>query len=85
MAKNVLGRFVWYDLMTTDLDAAQAFYTKVIGWGTKQWDGPMPYTMWTHAPEEVPRDVAPEYRHELLLAQGREFDDAGVCQRWQEP
>ena len=51
MAKNVLGRFVWYDLMTTDPDAAQAFYTKVIGWGTMQWDGPMPYTMWTHAPE----------------------------------
>lgn len=51
MAQNVLGRFVWYDLMTTDLDAAQAFYTKVIGWGTMQWDGPMPYTMWTHAPK----------------------------------
>jgi hypothetical protein len=24
--------------------------TKVIGWGTMPWDGPMPYTMWTHAP-----------------------------------
>jgi predicted enzyme related to lactoylglutathione lyase len=51
MAPNTLGRFVWYDLMTTDLGAAQAFYTKVIGWGTMPWDGPMPYTMWTHAPE----------------------------------
>ncbi len=29
------GRFVWYDLMTTDVAAAKAFYTKVVGWGTK--------------------------------------------------
>ena len=41
------GRFVWGDLMTTDPQAAQAFYTKVAGWGTQAWDGPMPYTMWT--------------------------------------
>ena len=39
------GRFVWYDLMTTDPDAAQSFYTTLIGWGTQPWDGPMPYTM----------------------------------------
>lgn len=41
------GRFVWFDLMTTDPDAAQPFYTKLMGWGTQPWDGPMPYTMWT--------------------------------------
>jgi uncharacterized protein len=41
------GRFVWYDLMTTDLEKAQAFYTKVVGWGTQAWPGPQPYTMWT--------------------------------------
>lgn len=41
------GRFVWYDLMTTDPEAAQAFYTKLIGWGTQIWDGPVPYQMWT--------------------------------------
>ncbi len=40
------GRFVWYDLMTTDADAAKAFYTSLIGWGTEKWDGPAPYTMW---------------------------------------
>ena len=51
MAPNKLGRFVWYDLMTTDLDAAKAFYTKVIGWGTMPWERPMSYTMWTHTPE----------------------------------
>jgi uncharacterized protein len=29
------GRFVWYELITTDTEAAKAFYTKVIGWGTQ--------------------------------------------------
>lgn len=51
MSESTLGRFVWYDLMTTDPDAAQAFYSKVVGWGTQPWDGPMPYTMWTRAPD----------------------------------
>ena len=42
------GRFVWYDLMTTDAKGAQAFYPKVVGWGTEVWQGPQPYTMWTN-------------------------------------
>ncbi len=29
------GRFVWYELMTTDMEAATGFYTKVVGWGTQ--------------------------------------------------
>jgi uncharacterized protein len=41
------GRFVWFDLMTTQPEAAQAFYTAVTGWGTQKWDA-MPYTMWTN-------------------------------------
>ena len=48
MADNDVGRFVWYDLMTSDPGAAIAFYTHVVGWGTEQWSDPaMPYTMWT--------------------------------------
>jgi predicted enzyme related to lactoylglutathione lyase len=42
------GRFVWYELMTTDTEAAKAFYGKVVGWGTQ--DGPVPgmvYTLFT--------------------------------------
>lgn len=27
-----VGRFVWYELMTSDVEAAKAFYTKVVGW-----------------------------------------------------
>jgi predicted enzyme related to lactoylglutathione lyase len=43
------GRFVWYDLMTTDVAAATAFYSKLAGWGTQNMDmGPAgTYQMWT--------------------------------------
>ena len=42
------GRFVWYELMTTDLAAAKAFYTKVVGWGTEDASMPgMAYTLFT--------------------------------------
>jgi uncharacterized protein len=34
------GRFVWYELTTTDVAAATAFYTKVMGWGA--WDASVP-------------------------------------------
>lgn len=34
------NRFIWYELMTTDLDAAIAFYTKVIGWTAADHDNP---------------------------------------------
>jgi len=48
MAEIPSGRFLWYECMTGDLDAAVAFYTKLIGWGTTEWDNDMgPYTMWT--------------------------------------
>lgn len=46
---RVRGRFVWHDLMTSDPAKAVEFYTKVAGWGTQQWAGPQPYTMWTAA------------------------------------
>jgi hypothetical protein len=29
------GRFVWYELMTTNVDAAKAFYADVVGWGAQ--------------------------------------------------
>ena len=29
------GKFVWYELMTTDAQAAEAFYRDVIGWGAR--------------------------------------------------
>jgi predicted enzyme related to lactoylglutathione lyase len=44
MADTNIGRFVWYDLMTTDTKAAIAFYTDVVGWKSQQWENG-PYTM----------------------------------------
>jgi predicted enzyme related to lactoylglutathione lyase len=45
---SLLGRFVWYELLTTDMKAAQKFYTTVVGWGTTPFEGsPEPYVMWT--------------------------------------
>ena len=29
---NLQGDFIWYELLTSDADAAQDFYGKVIGW-----------------------------------------------------
>lgn len=42
------GSFTWYDLMTTDPEAAKGFYGELIGWRTQAWEGPSPYSMWTH-------------------------------------
>lgn len=43
------GQNVWFELMTTDMEAATAFYGEVIGWKTQAFgaDMPdMPYLMW---------------------------------------
>ena len=38
--------FVWYELMTTDMDAAEAFYGAVVGWTPRSASQPgMPYTV----------------------------------------
>ena len=43
------GRFVWYELLTSDPEAARSFYTELIGWGTAEWEGEKgSYTMWTN-------------------------------------
>jgi predicted enzyme related to lactoylglutathione lyase len=43
----VLGRPLWYELMTNDLAAAETFYKQVVGWTTAPFEGaPKPYSMW---------------------------------------
>jgi uncharacterized protein len=45
-ATTVLGRPLWYELMTTDTKAAEQFYKKVVGWTSAPFEGsPQPY--WT--------------------------------------
>jgi predicted enzyme related to lactoylglutathione lyase len=42
------GRFVWYELSTTDPEAAEAYYCAVVGWGAQPVPGPDgPYTLFT--------------------------------------
>ena len=51
---NSHGRFVWYGLMTTDVAAAKAFYTKVVGWGAQDASTPeMPYILFTVGTDSV--------------------------------
>ena len=41
------GKFAWYELMTSDTQAAGKFYSDVVGWTTKEMPSPtgMPYTI----------------------------------------
>lgn len=48
------GSFVWYELMTTDAAAAQAFYTQVVGWTAADAGMPgMTYTLLSAGPHMV--------------------------------
>jgi uncharacterized protein len=45
-ASTLLGRPVWYELMTTDPAAAETFYKNVVGWTASPFEGaPDPYTV----------------------------------------
>jgi uncharacterized protein len=49
-SQTLLGRPIWYELMTTDTAAAQAFYESVVGWrGVPMEGAPMPYTVFNRA------------------------------------
>jgi predicted enzyme related to lactoylglutathione lyase len=43
---DILGRFLWHDLMTTDQGAAGEFYGKVTGWTTQPFDAESDYSLW---------------------------------------
>ena len=44
---DVLGRFLWHELMTEDTMAAARFYTTVVGWTTEAWPQDPSYTMFS--------------------------------------
>jgi predicted enzyme related to lactoylglutathione lyase len=47
---TLLGRPLWYELMTTDMKGAEAFYRTVVGWKTSPFDGAgQPYTMFNRS------------------------------------
>jgi uncharacterized protein len=44
---GLLGRPLWYELLTTDMKAAEKFYSAVVGWHVTPFaDSPQPYDMW---------------------------------------
>jgi uncharacterized protein len=49
---EVLGRFVWHELMTPDTDSAIAFYPKVVPWRTASSSVPG-YTIWMSGQTQV--------------------------------
>lgn len=66
-AQKASGKFGWYELLTTDVEAAGEFYSKVVGWTTKKMgDDPMPYTIFEQNGMGVagmmtlPKDAGPQ-------------------------
>jgi predicted enzyme related to lactoylglutathione lyase len=48
------GHFIWYELTTTDMAAARAFYTKAVGWGARDASmAGLPYTVFTAGESSV--------------------------------
>jgi len=85
------GRFVWYDLMTTDQVAAKSFYNLIVGWGTQPLEGgDMPYTMWTCGETpiggvmDLPPDVAAAGAPPHWIAYVAVTDVAATCARAEE-
>jgi hypothetical protein len=47
---NSHGRFVWYELVTTDIKTAKLFYANVMGWGARATSAPgLSYSLFTVA------------------------------------
>ncbi len=72
MSETPLGRFTWYELLTTDPESAPAFYGEFAGWTTEAWEGAgHPYTQWMNGetpiggvmtlPDEAVRGGAPSH------------------------
>ncbi len=48
------GRFVWHDLVTSDVAAAQSFYTTITPWTTQLWEaGDVDYPMWLNGEQPI--------------------------------
>ena len=66
------GKFVWYELVTTDMQGAKAFYAHVVGWEARDMEtAGFPYSLLTHAgapvaglmklPEDAGTPIAPHW------------------------
>ncbi|HEX5463067.1 MAG TPA: VOC family protein [Steroidobacteraceae bacterium] len=68
---DIRGRFVWHELMTTDPQAAGAFYSKVLPWKT-QPSGMPDYSLW----------VSGKTQTGGLMAQAQSAREAGAPPSW---
>ncbi|HVS77094.1 MAG TPA: VOC family protein [Steroidobacteraceae bacterium] len=68
---DIRGRFVWHELMTTDPQAAGAFYAKVLSWKTEP-SGMPDYTLW----------VAGKTQTGGLMAQPESARQSGAPPSW---
>lgn len=80
-----VGRFIWYELSTPDVDGALAFYGAALGWGVQPFGGPEPYHVLTAAgrgiggvargQDERPQWIAYIYVDDVdgTLARGRQL------------
>jgi uncharacterized protein len=66
------GRFVWYELLTTDVEGAKAFYGEVVGWKARKAPGPMEYTMFYVGEDSVAG----------LMAQPEQVKKSGAPPAW---
>ena len=68
-----LGRFCWYELLTTDPEGAAAFYGRITGWATEAWEGgDAPYEVWMKGEQGIGG----------LMALPGEVAGAGVPPHW---
>jgi len=64
---NTKGSFFWYELMTPDIEASKAFYTEVVGWTARAFEGGQDYTVLMAGDQGVggimakPQDVPPHW------------------------
>lgn len=68
---EIRGRFVWHELLTSDPQAAGAFYSKVLSWKT-QPSGMPDYTLW----------VSGKAQAAGLMAQPHSADQSGAPPSW---
>src|SRR5690606_24042601 len=43
--EGLMAGFFWYELMTTDVEGAKAFYAEVVGWTPRAFEGGQDYTV----------------------------------------
>lgn len=50
---NPHGSWIWYELLTTDTDAAIDFYGQIVGWTASKFPGPMDYNILSTGEDNV--------------------------------